>query len=82
MNRPKSSLAALVLATILVSTASASYIRIGLYDASSGVDTDITALCEGLFSFSPTNVIPINFSGDSIVDGFIAFNASTLQMSY
>ncbi|HUT02753.1 MAG TPA: PKD domain-containing protein [bacterium] len=82
MNRPNRCLLALLLATILVSSVSASYIRIGLYDGSVGQVTDITALCEDLFSFSPTNVIPINFSGDSIVDGYIAFSENTLQMSY
>jgi len=82
MNRLSSILTPLLLLALMVTGAGAFHLRIGLYDGVAGNVTDVTDICEAAFGFEPTNVIPVNVWGDPLIDGYIGFNADTLQMSY
>ncbi|MCD6328689.1 PKD domain-containing protein [bacterium] len=75
----------LVVTSLLVMTqaaASGFTLRLGLYDFFSFEPRDITEICEDAFGFRPTNVIPLNFTSDSLIDGYIGFDFESQSISY
>ncbi len=82
MNRLSSILTALLLVALMFTGAGAFHLRIGLYDGAASDVLDVTDLCEDVFGFTPTNIVPLNAWGDALIDGYIGFNADTLLMSY
>ncbi|MBN1592845.1 MAG: PKD domain-containing protein, partial [Candidatus Coatesbacteria bacterium] len=82
MNRPFAFLIAIVFAAAIATGASSYHLRIGLYDGSIHDTIDITDLCEDVFEFTPTNVVPVNLWGDALADGYVGFDEDSLLMSY
>lgn len=61
---------------------SAFHLSIGFYDGATGTVTDLSSACENVFGFMPTNVLPVNYSGGSQIEGLVGFDENSLQMSF
>ncbi|MBN2208892.1 MAG: PKD domain-containing protein [Candidatus Coatesbacteria bacterium] len=82
MSRLSVCLIGFLLAASMLTGANADYLRIGLFNGSTGDVLDITDLCKQVFGFTPTDVIPVNAWDDSVIDGYVGFDTESLSMSY